>query len=257
MTTPTALRRVRGRTTWTATLHRCCAAAVAVVLLATLGVPLPAGAQSAGDLDAIDARIREAEARIAAIGQDEEVSLAAYEEADRRLGELRAELDARNAELAQAQAVLADREQVLATTTAQLGAAEQRLAETRIELERSRTQFAERLRESYIRGRPDPIAPVLGAGTVQELTQATRYLDAVVDANRRDVEQVDVLATQIRAGEEELERLRVRQDAERVAAQRERDRVGDLVRLQEAVVAEADAEADAQRARLQELEDDR
>jgi murein DD-endopeptidase MepM/ murein hydrolase activator NlpD len=214
-------------------------------------------AQGLTDLEAIEQRIQAAEERVTAINVEEEATLAAFEIAAGRLADLQAELAALDAELATAQAVLDDRERVLAATTAQLTATADRLADARLQLDLGRARYADRVRDFYIRGRANPIVPVFSVESVADLSQASRYLAVVVRGNRRDVEEIDVLATRIDADERELVRLHEEQGEARAAAALERDRVADVVRVQVAVLAEADAEATAQRERLQQLEGDR
>lgn len=218
---------------------------------------LPADAQSAGDLDELESQIEDAEAEVDRLDGEAAVN---RDELDRILGELQVlqgELDARTDELNGAQLVLEDRERILAATTAELEATEQRLAETRAELEARREGYEARVRQSYISARPDSALPVFSAGSADEFTRATTYLEAIVSRDRAGYEQVDVLRTTIEADEAELARLQRQQTDDRAAAQAERDRVATLVEEQQALVAQVDAAAQQKETVLAGLEADR
>ena len=231
-------------------------AAALLVLLALLGAP--ADAQDRQDeLDDIDSQIDDAEAEIETIDAQVEVSV---EELDRILADLQVlqdELNALTTELQGAQAELEDRERVLAATTAELARTEARLEQTRADLEAQRGAYEARVRQSYITARPDQALSVFTATDVSSFTQASRYVEAIVERDRAGFEQIDVLRRQIEADEAELARLRQQQDDERAAAESERDRVSALVARQEELVGQVESRAEDKRTVLAGLESDR
>lgn len=228
------------------------------VLAVLLAVVVPgAAAQSRADLEDIEDRIEAAEQRIEQLDAQRQATVEEFEAVNAELLELQDQLALLNAELARAQAQLDERERALAATTAELQATEQRLADTRAQLETNRARWEASVRESYIQGRPGPAIPVFEIADPDDLAHATQYMQAIVAHGRRGYEQIGVLQTQIEADEAALERLRTRQDAERRAAQAERDHVAELVAVQEALVTQVQAQADAKRALLAQLEADR
>ncbi len=218
---------------------------------------MPAGAQSRAQLDELDSQIDEAEAEVDRLDGQVEISV---EQLNVILEELRvkqAELDALNDELGLAQAELDDKERVLAATTAELETTAARLAATRLELDDQRASYEARVRQSYIAARPDQTLPVFSVRNASDFTQATTYLEAIVSRDRAGFESIDVLRRSIEADEAELARLQAQQDADRVAAEGDRDAVAGLVAQQEALVAEVDAQAADKQAVLRGLEADR
>ncbi len=227
-----------------------------------VGLLLPAlmseaGAQSHADLEEIEREIEAAQAQIAELEAQAQVTVAELDAINATLGELNADLDALNAELGAAQAELDNRERILAATTAELEQTEERLADTRVQLDTTRDTWEGRIRDAYITASPSRSIPIFGVRDVSEFAQASRYMEAMVSSDRRGFEQIGVLETQIAADEQELDRLRQRQEDERAAAERERDRVADLVAAQEALVAQVAAQAAAKEQALATLEADR
>lgn len=238
--------------------RRSLSAVIAVLLLLALLVEAPADAQDRQDeLDEIDSQIDDAEAEIDAIDAQVEVSV---EELDRILADLQVlqdQLNALNAELQAAQVELEDRERVLAATTAELQRTEDRLAQTRADLEAQRETYETRVRQSYISARPDQVMSVFAATDISDFTQASRYIEAIVERDRAGFEQIDVLRRQIEADEAELARLQSQQDTERAAAEAERNRVSGLVAEQEDLVTQVESRAEDKRTVLAGLEADR
>lgn len=251
--TSTALRNRWLRNRW----HGVLTTITLVALLLPAASTLPADAQSQDDLDEVEEQIEDAEAEVDELDEQLEISVAQLNEILTEQQQLQGQLNALNDELAVAQAELEDRERILAATTAELEATETRLADTREQLELQRAAMEERIRQSYISARADEILPLFNAKEAAEFAQASTYLEALTLQDRAGYELIEVLRTNIEADEAELERLKVQQDADRAAAQSERDRVTGLVEAQQALVAQVDARAAEKQQVLAGLESDK
>lgn len=229
---------------------------MAAVLMPAM-LPLPADAQSQGDLDELDTQIDQAEEERERLDSEVGVSVEELNRIVAEQQELQAELDVLNDELAGAEAVLLDRERILAATTAELNSTATRLDQTRAQLDSQRAAFEARVRQSYISARPDQTLPAFSMRSASDFAQATTYLEAIVSRDRAGFEQIDVLRRRIEADEIELIRLQGQQDSDRAAAQVETDRVAELVLAQQDLVAQVQARADEKRTVLAGLEANR
>lgn len=230
-------------------------------LLPALGT-LPADAQSETEqseqeLEQLEGQIEDAEAEVGELDTQVEISVSQLNEILAEQQELQGQLNALNDELARAQAELENREGILTATTAELEATEIRLRDTREQLDLQKAALEARVRQSYMNARADEMLPLFTAQEAAEFAQASTYLEALTLQDRAGFELIEVLRTNIEADEAELERLKVQQDSDRVAAQAERDRVAELVTAQQAVVAQVEARAAEKQTVLDGLEADK
>jgi murein DD-endopeptidase MepM/ murein hydrolase activator NlpD len=229
---------------------------VAVCVAALL---LPAAVVSAdpgSDLEEIQRKLEEARQGLGVLEGRRAVTIDDLQVIDARRAELDAQLAGLNAELTEAEAALAAAEARLGATTQELLVTEARLSDTRAELAHNREVFSSRARATYMHGGVGYVSALLDASDVAQLARGVRYVRAVLDADRSQVELVAALERRVQADADELERLQARQVSERAAAASERDHRAGVVAEREAVRAEVAVEAQRHRHALAEIEAD-
>ncbi len=237
-------------------------AARAVTVLAVAAALLPAAVGGAAgqedELSDVRRQLDDARRGLEDIEGRQALGLADLERSEIRTAELTGQLVALEAELATAEEALRVAEAELAATTAELVVTQDRLGAARVELSELRAGFRARARATYIYGggAADTPGRILEARDVAELQRAMTYVQEVLDEDRLDVENADVLERQIAVDADALGTLQDQQTALRVAAEAERDRVGGLVEQQRDLTAQAEAEVERHRLILAQLESD-
>jgi murein DD-endopeptidase MepM/ murein hydrolase activator NlpD len=155
------------------------------------------------------------------------------------------------------EAALAATEEQLAATTQQLDVAITQRARTEAALGARRAQFTSRIRDQYKRGEAtlDYLA-VLQLPDLGEASRSAKYVRAVLQRDRRDIDTYTALAAQLAAIEAQLQQLKVAQVAQRDALTRHRIAIAALVAEHRRLLAAADAESRRHALLLHQLERD-
>jgi murein DD-endopeptidase MepM/ murein hydrolase activator NlpD len=213
--------------------------AVAVLTPAAVGSAAPSD-----DLATVQRELEQARDALAGAEGRRGVTLADLRRVDARRQQVARELEALEGQLAGAEQALSAAQDALTATTRELLASERALDAARAELDGERDAFARRVRASYKHGGVDVGAAVFEVRDVNELTRSLKYVGAVLEDDRAQVEVVAALERDVARALDELGQLRDRQAAERAAAAGERDRVFTLVAQQHDLERAAAAEAE-------------
>jgi murein DD-endopeptidase MepM/ murein hydrolase activator NlpD len=196
-------------------------AGVVVVGAAAAGSALVVGAPSASERKAeVDRRLQRAQDRLQAARAREQVltsEVSAYNARIRtveaRLGPLQGRLGVLESEVAELTARLATLDARLLRERTRLNAAEDLLAQRRRAL-------ADRLREIYARGEPDPIMIMLSSGSLTAAVETGDFLQRITDRDGVIVTDTREFADQVRRSRDAIRAARdeVKSAEERAAA---------------------------------------
>jgi murein DD-endopeptidase MepM/ murein hydrolase activator NlpD len=214
-----------------------------------------AGGQT-DDLSRVRDRIDAARSGLADIEGRQAATVADLQGSEARQAELAGQLQALEQELATAEVALRAAEDALAATNAELVRVQDRLGAQRVELSELRAGFRRRARASYVYGAVHTPGQILEVRDIAELQRALTYMNEVLEEDREHVDDAAALEGRIARDADALDGLQEAQVAQRTAAERDRDRVGDLVERQRALTAEAEAEVARHREILEGLERD-
>jgi murein DD-endopeptidase MepM/ murein hydrolase activator NlpD len=230
-------------------------------LLAILGMLSPVGAAAdpptQADLDRVRERLEAAREGLRTVETQRTVTLADLERIGAERARLETELVALTAELSAAEAALGEAERALAITTAELVKTQAELEATRAELDRRRQIFAERARDAFKFGGVGYAEVVVEVRDVEDFTRTMEYVQSIMAADRDELERIAALERKVESTASVLAVLQERQDAQRIAAINERDRVAGLVGRQRNLRDEAVAAERRQQEILAQLESDR
>jgi murein DD-endopeptidase MepM/ murein hydrolase activator NlpD len=239
-------------------------AVLMVLLMVVTLVPTPVSASSLQQqkreaeqrLEGVEGKLDEAFDELSKIEQRHERTTNELAKIEERIARIEARIVELTEELDAAKAALEAAERALQATVEELEGTEDHLDDTRVELSGQQDLFSDRIRGAYKRSNLNLAGAILDAENLSEATRASRYVQAFIDRDVSQIEAISALQSRIEQAVARLEELRERRDAERQAAEDERDRIAGLVEEQETLQAEADAEADQRRTLLAQLEDE-
>lgn len=135
-------------------------------------------------------------------------------ELEAELAEAQSQLDALESEIEAIQEELAEREAKLEATRDEADETKVQVDETNQQLVDRRTELGSHMRDSYKRGTTNLMSFLFGATSFEDLAGRIYYLDKVSSDRAEEIEEVNRLADELAAHQQELEEAQARQQAE-------------------------------------------
>jgi len=146
-------------------------------------------------------------------------------DAESRLNEIQSQINAKQLELAAAVARVDQAESELAQIANQIADTRARIARAQAQYDRIREQLNERAVQAFMSGPGSGLELVLGATSLDDLSDRLEYVDAVAQSDADLAQQVANLQAALEVEEQSLEQLRVQQRAKVVAVRALRDEI--------------------------------
>lgn len=231
-----------------------------LVAVFALGALLPAGvaADERRDaeqrLDRVESEIAEGLDRLQDLERRNEQVSAELSEIEARVAELEDELAELEEELDDAEARLATAETAVQEAQEELAEIEVVIEVTREELEGLREVFGARIRTIYQHGALDVTNVLFHATNGNEFARQSRLAAAIMGNDVEQMTEIGLLEAQLQQDLSRVAALERRRQRERGNAERETDRIAELVAEADAVREDVEAEADEQRSLLASVE---
>jgi len=223
---------------------------VVVCALTVLGpASIPAGAQSAQQLDQVQEELREAREKVAAAQEEKQGILAAIERLDRRRDELASKVQALTGDLAVAESRLGQIQASLDVTRNQLVRWDRKLGRTKTQLAEQRDTLGGRAAAAYMLGPAGILDVVLGASDLRSLTDRVTYVRSVIGSDNTLLAGIEVTRQTVKGQEARIADFEVLLTGEEERLQAEVDRVA-AMRAEQVVLQGAVEEEIANREAL-------
>jgi murein DD-endopeptidase MepM/ murein hydrolase activator NlpD len=146
-------------------------------------------------------------------------------DAESRLNEIQSQINAKQLELASAVARVDQAESELAQIANQIADTRARIARAQAQYDRIREQLNERAVQAFMSGPGSGLELVLGATSLDDLSDRLEYVDAVAQSDADLAQEVANLQAALQVEEQNLEQLRAQQREKVVAVRALRDEI--------------------------------